>query len=299
METRKLIQSGQSALIITLPKKWTEHNNLKKGDTIKLDILSNKLIVSLLGSELETSNFTVIPQNESDASLELLIYSAFFSDKKRITIKEVKKDDISKVLSIIKKIPYLKIEDKGKDYITLIFIVDSNIIDIKSEIKRTFFILENFFDSITKTDSNTEELQEIYNQLVMQVILMLKMLKLKFLEYDKNSILMYKQQIDSYYFLVKTCKEFLLFTKRKDTTNQHTKLLIEDVINNFRKMLNAIEENNLKKILIFQESIQKERYKIIDDIVSKKERLKLEIGFLLNDLYKVIENIGYSYINNR
>ena len=47
MEYRKLIKFGNSSHVVSLPKSWTEKNNLKKGDTIYLEENGNNELILL------------------------------------------------------------------------------------------------------------------------------------------------------------------------------------------------------------------------------------------------------------
>ena len=43
---RKLVQHGESTLMVSLPKKWTKSQNLNKGDSVDISALPGKLIIS-------------------------------------------------------------------------------------------------------------------------------------------------------------------------------------------------------------------------------------------------------------
>ena len=116
METRKLIKSGPSTLVVALPKKWTEFNRLAKGDTIGVENSGNKLIFSPLGKNNEKNESEIIELDKNNRNhLELLLYSAFYSEKKEIIIKNTSGDELQKIMKIIKKINYLKLEERKQD----------------------------------------------------------------------------------------------------------------------------------------------------------------------------------------
>ncbi|MBI4154945.1 phosphate uptake regulator PhoU [Candidatus Woesearchaeota archaeon] len=55
MDYRKLIKFGNSSYVVSLPKSWTEKNNLKKGDTIYLEENGNNELI-LLPKEIKNEN---------------------------------------------------------------------------------------------------------------------------------------------------------------------------------------------------------------------------------------------------
>jgi len=298
METRKLIKSGPSTLVVALPKKWLQSNNLNKGDSIEVEILGGKLMISPLKSKKDITLYEINLDDNLKRYPELLLYAAFLSDKNSITIKNIKQGDFQYIIKILKKLTYLKIEERTADSLKLIFIVDPEIIDLKKELTRALFYIDNFFDCLLENKIEELELQEIYDQLVINVMLTIKMLKIKFLDYEKNKLFRYKQQIDSYYFLIKTCKEFLLFREKK-SLDEELKEFIKEAITALKIMVISLEKDDLKNTLFTQETIQKRRQLIIQKIQKSTTKRNVMFYMLINDLYKIIENIGYSYINNR
>ena len=53
MVTRKIVQHGSSSLTVTLPKKWVEKNNLKKGNEIKVDEKGTYLVIGGKGKHIK------------------------------------------------------------------------------------------------------------------------------------------------------------------------------------------------------------------------------------------------------
>ena len=299
METRKLIQSGPSTLVVALPKKWIEHNKLKKGDTIKIEVLSNKIIVSLLKTQRENSVFRIDLSKYSETQVEILLYAGFLSEKNEMVLTGIKNINFKKINKILKRIPYLKIEEKTSDYLQLKFIADPSLIDIKKEILRVTYNLENFFDVFIEDNYMSEELEDSYDTLVLQVTLLMKILKINFVDFSKNEILRYKQLLDSYYFLVKTCKDFTRFIEQKKIPNKNANELIKEAIITIKNIVNKINEDDFIGVLKAQEESQKRRKNIVNDIQKSRGKEDIALHLIINDLYKIIESIGYAYINNQ
>src|SRR3989344_6938714 len=98
----------------------------------------------------------------------------------------IKNINFKKINKILKRIPYLKIEEKTSDYLQLKFIADPSLIDIKKEILRVTYNLENFFDVFIEDNYMSEELEDSYDTLVLQVTLLMKILKITFVDFSKN-----------------------------------------------------------------------------------------------------------------
>jgi phosphate uptake regulator len=66
METRKIMALGKSSLVVSLPKEWIKSNNIKKGDTLSLEVQRDLslLVKSTLKTSEEIRKITV----ELDAS---------------------------------------------------------------------------------------------------------------------------------------------------------------------------------------------------------------------------------------
>src|SRR3989338_3325412 len=122
MEARKLIKSGPSTLVVALPKKWLQNNNLNKGDSIELEILGGKIIISPLKSKKDATLYEINLDDNLKKYPELLLYAAFLSDKNSIAIKNIKQGDFKFIIKILKKLTYLKIEERTADSLKLVFI---------------------------------------------------------------------------------------------------------------------------------------------------------------------------------
>ena len=49
MDQRKVMSLGRSSLVISLPKRWVEMNELERGDTISLEVLRDRSLVVFPG----------------------------------------------------------------------------------------------------------------------------------------------------------------------------------------------------------------------------------------------------------
>ncbi len=94
---RKLVKQGAATLMVSLPAKWAQKNNLDKGDVVDLIEKNNSLIITSETIETKKSvelNITKFNESSIRASLATLYrlgYDKFkinFSDKKALEIIE-------------------------------------------------------------------------------------------------------------------------------------------------------------------------------------------------------------------
>lgn len=69
MEQRKIMSLGRSSLVISLPKHWTQLNELKQGDVVSMAISRDRSLVVSPGvkKNRETNKITLyVEPNEKD-----------------------------------------------------------------------------------------------------------------------------------------------------------------------------------------------------------------------------------------
>ena len=296
VEIRKLIQSGRSALVLVIPKKWIKMHRLSKGDSILVNIKLDKLILQPVSDKKEHLPTMIELNSQNEKYIEMLLYSAFLSDKEDIIIKGLNKTRIARAISILKRIPYLKIEEQSEDRLELTFIVDPKIIDIEKETYRIASSIQFYLQNLYSNEGE-KDLQELYERVYLEILLVMKILKIKFLEYEKNSVFRYKQQIDSYYFLLKSCKELIILHKDKSSKKGRF-YMVRMAAEYLEQLIKSMKENNIEKVLVLQEKIQYKRATILQSISKKENVNKTSESFLTNDLLKVMESLAYAYINN-
>jgi len=74
---RKLVQQGQTTLMLSLPSSWIKSNHLSKGDPVHIDEESNKLILS---------NEGVISQQNKEIDLNFIKYNDFLVKKSLVSV---------------------------------------------------------------------------------------------------------------------------------------------------------------------------------------------------------------------
>lgn len=297
MEIRKLIKSGQSSLIIVLPQKWVKDNTLKKGDSVYLDRVDNKIMISPFFKQSEESKFIIEKNRDNGRFLETLLYAGFLSDKKTIIINNITEKDFYELLKLLKKFHYLKLDEKEGNKVKLIFIVDTNLIDIEREVTKISRFFDIFFQLLIQKNCRKEDLEEAYDQISSQILFCMKVIKLKFLECNKNTVLRIKQQLDSYYFLLVTCRN--LISQYKICSNmKNISSIIEKLRIKIKNLISLISEDNFTGVLNFWESNEKDKKNLLIICSNVKSIKIIQLFFMIYNAFITIENIAYSYINN-
>lgn len=89
MEYRKLIKFGKSSYIVSLPRKWVEQHNLKKGDPLHLDMSgTGELMLTPKLKEVaqETKGITIDANNKDIFHLKREVIAAYIKNYKNIVI---------------------------------------------------------------------------------------------------------------------------------------------------------------------------------------------------------------------
>ena len=299
MEVRNLIKSGQSSLIVSLPQAWIHHNKLKKGDKLFLNTTENKIIIQPF-PELKFDSkqeFFIEYNKTTEKYLEELLHAAFLSDVQSIIIKRFDKAELNRILVILKKIPFLKVSSMKPDSIILSFLTDSSQNLLENEITHAVFLFENFFETLVNDTSDLSYLTEVYRQCRTHVLLLMKNIKTNFLLYQKTELLRYNQQIDTFYFFLKICKEFLSYSKITSVDMNLKKFLFTGV----GYLKNAVAAQNkgcLKETLQIYEGLEKQRKEVLEKLVLERKPEKLRILILINNLYETIISFLFAYVNN-
>ncbi|MEM2103281.1 MAG: phosphate uptake regulator PhoU [Candidatus Bathyarchaeia archaeon] len=75
MEQRKIMSLGRSSLVISLPKHWTELNELKQGDVVSIAMNRDRSLVIFPGVRKERENARITLHVESDKDIAFIIRS--------------------------------------------------------------------------------------------------------------------------------------------------------------------------------------------------------------------------------
>ena len=77
METRKIVKSGPSSYVVSLPSSWVKLNKLEKGNLLYLEQNNNTLVYSVRETQEESRAFTIEVDGKSSQYLEKMLKSAY------------------------------------------------------------------------------------------------------------------------------------------------------------------------------------------------------------------------------
>ncbi len=172
MENRKLIQSGPSSLVISLPSWWIKDNHLKKGMNIDISTFGQELLLN--------------PRNEKKTEDKKEKKKYYLKDKEHYVIKETlaycfmnNVDEIIVPISLVKVIKPLLNRIPGaelritKDKAVIYNFLDKSNINPTQEIKHCLKSAHDIFRRIlhTKKEEDTYELISLLKNLIRRILI--------------------------------------------------------------------------------------------------------------------------------
>lgn len=166
MESRKLINFGNSSFVVSLPKHWVEKNNLKKGDSLYLEENGGDELVVSVGakdSSRELKKTSIIIEDEDMESLKRRIISTYISGSDIIEIR----GDIEKLRKPIKRYSHyliaFEVVEESPNLIVLKNFLDIKTISISNLIRRIDNITRSMLED-TKLSLNEDNSRVIYDR---------------------------------------------------------------------------------------------------------------------------------------
>ncbi len=155
---RKLIQLAGKTLVVSLPKKWVENFNLKKGMEVEVEEDKDKLIISTEKQEIKEKkeiDITGFPRR----LIEISIRSAYEAGYEEIklyfeneTTMDLKRNKSVKVMDIIReetsKLIGVEIIEQGKQHCVIKEITSSTGKDFDKILRRIFFLVFDMTNDI-------------------------------------------------------------------------------------------------------------------------------------------------------
>ena len=123
IENRKIYLSGGNSYIITLPKRWVEENGLNAGDYIRMEILSDTIVLRVKDAEKVKRCITIDSKELRHECLIRKIISYYLAGYDTINVK-VYNEEHRRAVSLASDILIgaERIEDLGKEIVLEIFI---------------------------------------------------------------------------------------------------------------------------------------------------------------------------------
>lgn len=167
MEYRKLISFGKSSHVVSVPKTWMIANNLKKGDTIALNVKNDNLILKPKTSQSErneSENQIIInvddktPRHVNDE-----IISAYINNFRSIVLEGNELKNKSKeIQSAIHDLIALEVMEQDSERIVAKDFLNMNDINVKNLIQKMDVIARAMIDDAKKQfdEDNCENIMQ-------------------------------------------------------------------------------------------------------------------------------------------
>ncbi len=164
-EYRKIIGFGKHSSIITLPKRWTEQHNLKPGDSVLIDVLTNNIIITpgkTFFDESEQKIIVIETDEEIETSiLRFRIIDAYINNADKIIIKGSKVSTIAKTIrEIINELMALEIIEASTDKITAECYLNMKEVSVLSLLRKIDNIIKSMLidlEAVLKKDNKFKE----------------------------------------------------------------------------------------------------------------------------------------------
>ncbi len=178
---RKLIKQGQGALTISLPKKWTDFNELHAGDDLILEEDMNNLV-------LKTNNQKKILEAEislslhSPAAYRSIIGGLYRGGYDVIKVNFSDKKVIPNLEKAVSTLYGFEVFYSDKEGCIIRSIYDSENTDVEAHVRRMIFAIKTMQSIITRDISkgisvSDEELLQLRNNILKQRDLIVRIIK--------------------------------------------------------------------------------------------------------------------------
>ena len=137
---RKLIQHGLSSLTLSLPRKWVQKNNLKKGEEVEVKESGSNLVIS--AQKHPTHKRISIDVTDSRHMIRRIIGATFKSGYDEVDIKFSSFEELKAVQDLIREqFSGFEIINQAKDSIIVKNVSQTNFEEFDNVLRRLFFVL--------------------------------------------------------------------------------------------------------------------------------------------------------------
>ena len=143
MEQRKIMSLGRSSLVISLPKYWTELNELKSGDVVSIAINRDRSLVVFPGARKEREPAKITLHVESEKDISFVIRSIIACYLNGYSIIRLVSDKFftvpqQKAIRKIVQMLYMRIMDADTKEMHIATLIDESKASIETGITRMY-----------------------------------------------------------------------------------------------------------------------------------------------------------------
>jgi phosphate uptake regulator len=177
---RKLIQHGISSLTVSLPRKWVQKNNLKKGGEVEVSESGSRLIIS--AQKHHEHRKIDIDISDAKPMIRKIIGAAFKSGYDEVNIKFSSFDELKAVQDLMREqFSGFEIISQSKNNIVIKNISQTDFEEFSNVLRRLFFVLN-------QTASEISDAAEKDDFSWMKKITLMKIESDKYADYCRRSI---------------------------------------------------------------------------------------------------------------
>lgn len=163
MEQRKIMSLGRSSLVISLPKYWTELNELKQGDVVSIAMNRDRSLVIFPGARKEREPAKITLHIESDKDISYIVRSivaCYLNGYSQIKLVSDKFFTVpqQKAIRRIVQMLYMRIMEADTKEMQIATLMDESKASIETGINRMYKISSSMcrdaFNALKNQDAN-------------------------------------------------------------------------------------------------------------------------------------------------
>ncbi|MFH1439289.1 MAG: hypothetical protein ABIG89_01905 [Candidatus Woesearchaeota archaeon] len=269
---RKIIKQGESALTVTIPKKWAKDMNILNNKEINCDIRGNELVYSI-EKEPEALTKTIDITNMSKRVIRWFLAGMHKGGYDEIEIFYKGEDQLELINELIKDLMMgFAIVEQSEKRVLLRLVTKENPDEFQTLLRRAFlvglnlsdscliYIKTNKFDKLEKLTS----LEKTNNQLTNFCE---RMINKGVLKESNNSHFLYvivwnlEKIVDDYKYIVQ------YLSGRKKTISKEVIKLFEKINNHFRayyELFYTFDSKKMSDLSIYRKETEKEIKKLLE-----------------------------------
>lgn len=291
---RKLVKHGPSTLMLSLPKKWIEKNDLSSGSQIEIKVRGRS--IELIPEKfIDENKILVNIHDDEKRSIKHILWNCYKAGFDEVKLKF--KD--SHLLSIISQELYgmmgFEIVKESKDSCTLKLISEFDDSQFEIFYKKIFFSIRQMFD-LTIEDLKAEKLDNL------EVMENMKKRVRRFNDFCRRFLVMsskYESHFYSHYLFLSNCSYlnsliFYLYGHLKECSSKNYKAILP-FIDSFQKAFIILYESvlklNLSDIYTFDKLVIKAKKDIEILLTKSSSKFSLVLADLLQ-IERVLNQAG-------
>ncbi len=141
MDTRKVLEMGGGTVLISLPKKWAQRNNVARGASVLVEEVSpSRLMVSPVGTEGQPPKTTTVEYPRENISHVINdLTGAYLIGSNVIKVEGsqvIAREDRERIKGMIRRLVGLEIMDEDAKSLTLQFLPEPSTLDPEKIVRR-------------------------------------------------------------------------------------------------------------------------------------------------------------------